>query len=460
MKRWLLLTLLAITISAGAWAAFRSRAPKPQSLDIHFTCDVRGRLVPCGCFTGQMGGLTRIATLISPSRGEGVLKVDIGDAIEGPEDYHQIEHRYILKAFERMGYDAANLGHGEARLNAAQLRELKTQSAVPLLSANLLDAATSQPIFDTYRIVKRGNWRIALVGAMSAEGVRNTLGEGLRVEPIETALGRLLPTLKTEADFIVLLAFADEEEMRRLARDFYELDVILGGKVSQPSQQIEKQNRSLILATTNQSRALGSLTVELLERGKLEAKDGGVTLVHDMIAEAPEIQWLADEYRAEVRRTKLDIDDPERLQQDLVPGIKAVAEYIGSETCLTCHPNAAHKWQTSAHAHAFKTLVHRGADADPNCIGCHTVGFGTSSGYRREFKETRLTNVGCESCHGPGSLHVAQRSAGGAVTANFRPLGAGDCQTCHHGEFSRPFDWDKFWPKIQHGREAAGTVSR
>ncbi|RYD78367.1 MAG: hypothetical protein EOP84_14335, partial [Verrucomicrobiaceae bacterium] len=243
MKRWLLLTLLAIVISAGAWAALRQRAAKPQPLNIHFTCDVRGRLVPCGCFTGQMGGLTRIATLVGQGKTADALKVDIGNAIEGPEDYQRIEHRYILKAFERLGYEAANLGHGEAQLSLQHLRELKAGAPVPLLSANLLENATSQPVFDTHRIVQRGDFRIALIGAMSADGVRNMLGEGLRVEPIDATLGRLLPTLKDKADFIVLLAFADEEEMRRLARDFYELDVILGGKVSQPSQQLVRENR-------------------------------------------------------------------------------------------------------------------------------------------------------------------------------------------------------------------------
>ena len=26
------------------------------------------------------------------------------------------------------------------------------------------------------------------------------------------------------------------------------------------------------------------------------------------------------------------------------------------------------------------------------------------------------------------------------------------CTTCHYGEFSRPFDWDEFWPLIRHGK--------
>ncbi|MGF1679257.1 MAG: multiheme c-type cytochrome, partial [Candidatus Methylacidiphilales bacterium] len=112
-----------------------------------------------------------------------------------------------------------------------------------------------------------------------------------------------------------------------------------------------------------------------------------------------------------------------------------------------------HTWKESGHAHAFDSLVARDSDADPNCIACHTVGFGTASGYRRVFAGNKLTHVGCESCHGPGSVHVEQRTSGLEPTFRFRPLGPADCQQCHFGEFSRPFDWDTFWPHIMHGKE-------
>src|SRR5262250_195736 len=79
-------------------------APKPHELTIQFTGDVDGRLVPCGCFTGQLGGLTRIATLFGPPGEHDTLRLDIGDAIEGPADYQRIEHHYLIRAFAEMGY--------------------------------------------------------------------------------------------------------------------------------------------------------------------------------------------------------------------------------------------------------------------------------------------------------------------------------------------------------------------
>ena len=104
-------------------------APTPdQPLTFLLTCDVHGRLVPCGCFSGQLGGLTRIATLFGPKAPD-QIRVDAGDALAGSADYERIQYRYIQRAFARMGYDALNVGQREASLSAAELRETESQCA-------------------------------------------------------------------------------------------------------------------------------------------------------------------------------------------------------------------------------------------------------------------------------------------------------------------------------------------
>lgn len=450
-KRRLFLVFTALAAVAVAFAFSRKTAPKPAELSVQFTSGIRGRLVPCGCFSGQMGGLTRISTLFQQLPAKHVLRLDAGDAIEGSADFQRLGHVAILKAFAEMNYAAANIGHREAQLSLAQLREVRGKSAVPLISANLLDAATRQPVFETH-VLLNAPARIAVVGVVDPRGLSESLGDGLAVEKMETVLSNLLPKLKQQADFIVLLAFTDEATLHALAREFYEIDVILGGNVSQPAQKLERENRSVILYTANQSRAVGSLALQLTAPHQVKTLSGEVILVSDKIAEDPKIVEFATAYRAEVRRTKLDLDDPANLGADMVPGVKAGAAFAGSEACLGCHAAAAGVWKESHHSRAFATLVRREADADPNCIGCHTVGFGLPGGYLRSYGAEKLTNVGCESCHGPGSQHVAERARGVADGAKFRRLGAGDCQKCHHGEFSRPFDHATFWPLIRHSK--------
>src|SRR5262245_11344306 len=107
------LLLLAITLLFTGC----NRASKTQAafdLPIYFSWDTRGRLEPCGCFTGQYGGLTRLKTVLDNEATANALRVDIGDAIGGSEDYDRIQHRYLLRAFAAMQYDALNIGRREA----------------------------------------------------------------------------------------------------------------------------------------------------------------------------------------------------------------------------------------------------------------------------------------------------------------------------------------------------------
>ena len=431
-----------------------SRTP-PAALDlpVYFTCDTDGRLEPCGCFVGQFGGLTRLKTVLDAEAPPGALRVDAGDAAGGREDFDLIEYRYLLRAFAAMNYDALNIGRREAQFTAAQLQEIKRFSPAPIISANLLDQAGRKPLFDSYRIVQRGAFRIAIIGVLDPDGLGGKLGDGLAVGDMDSAIERCLAELRGKADMIVLLAFTDEATLNRLAQEFYECQVILGGKVRQPAQELSRANRSLVYFVTNESRALGILRLQLAKGGPLRVTGNEIRLLHDKIPQDAGFHRLMQDYRAEVRQARLAVDDPNNLSADMVPGVRTAATYVGTDQCLDCHPSAAAVWAKSAHAQAFKTLISRGADADPKCIGCHTVGFGSPSGYRREFGASRLVNAGCESCHGPGSLHVREEAGDASIHFTFRPLAAGDCQKCHYGEFSRPFDWTQFWPLVRHGNE-------
>lgn len=62
-----------------------------------------------------------------------------------------------------------------------------------------------------------GGFILSSPGCSDPRGDAEPRGEGLAVEKMETALSNLLPKLKTEADFIVQLAFTDEATLHALA---------------------------------------------------------------------------------------------------------------------------------------------------------------------------------------------------------------------------------------------------
>ena len=151
-----------------------------------------------GCFTGQYGGLTRLKTVLDAEAPANALLVDVGDAVGGHEDYDLIEYRYVLRAFAAMNYDALNIGGREAQFSAAQLREIKKNSPAPIISANLLDQASRQPLFDSYRLVRRGPMRLAIIGVLDPRAAENP-GAGLLVGDMEAGCNDAW-TLRGKAD--------------------------------------------------------------------------------------------------------------------------------------------------------------------------------------------------------------------------------------------------------------------
>ncbi|MCG9127035.1 hypothetical protein JT359_05470 [Candidatus Poribacteria bacterium] len=96
------------------------------------------------------------------------------------------------------------------------------------------------------------------------------------------------------------------------------------------------------------------------------------------------------------------------------------------------------------YSHAYHTLVEAGHEKDPECLPCHTVGFGFETGFTDQSQISTLSDVGCENCQGVGGNHVKNPQPGyGEVTK-------ANCLTCHTSENSQNIDYDAYFPKILH----------
>jgi len=95
------------------------------------------------------------------------------------------------------------------------------------------------------------------------------------------------------------------------------------------------------------------------------------------------------------------------------------AHYVGAQACQKCH---AEEWD------AFQHNPHHMAEIDPKLVG---------------------ERVGCEACHGPGSLHVAadgqEDAPGFATMRNLKKMKPDEssavCQSCHKA--GEQFYWDQ-----------------
>ncbi len=122
------------------------------------------------------------------------------------------------------------------------------------------------------------------------------------------------------------------------------------------------------------------------------------------------------------------------------------AAYSGEELCSVCHEKPHATWSLTNHAYAFETLVEHGADRDPECLPCHTVGWGKPGGFDPKLRQDHLRGVQCESCHGRGGPHQSPEFA----KAGFEAV----CLECHTQEHSLHFVFADRLPMISHAASA------
>jgi hypothetical protein len=135
--------------------------------------------------------------------------------------------------------------------------------------------------------------------------------------------------------------------------------------------------------------------------------------------------------------------------------------YVGMDKCASCHASANAFWKRTVHAHAWKTLVEGGKQADYKCIGCHVTAFGEVGGASLGFTK-KLESVQCETCHGPGSAHVAGEGNEQPLAVK-RDVRESTCIGCHTEQHSDTFQFEPYLRDIvgpghgQKRREKLGT---
>ena len=122
-------------------------------------------------------------------------------------------------------------------------------------------------------------------------------------------------------------------------------------------------------------------------------------------------------------------------------GVPEGATYVGADKCRLCHLEQHKTWKESKHASNFDVLI--GAERkNPDCVKCHTTGFGKPGGFVSEEGTPGLKNVGCESCHGPGSAHLetakkAESSEGEKRDMKIDKVPQNACVVCHNPHISQ-----------------------
>lgn len=365
---------------------------RENALNIIYTGALKGELEPCGCSPEtQSGGLARLSGYLS-ANGQQLspyMLVDAGNSFAEDTPQSRLKSKAILRSFGIMGYDAAALRINKAAVDGDFITGLANQYRVAALPEN-----------GAIKAVK-GGWKINISSDenLSEPGMINILLSGKPVSELKPLKG-----------WAVIISSSGEELESPVA-----------------------SGKTLIVSAYPKGQKLGILSLKLGKRGNIIGSSHRWQDLKQDVAEDPVVRAALKEY---------DLKVAALLKEEELKPVEG-GQYLGSESCVECHQPFVESWKETRHSTAFATLERAGKSKDPECVKCHSVGFGEEGGFLSLNSTPGLASVQCESCHGPGREHAA----------DFRPMKpvvVDVCVKCHTAENSPLFDYQPYFEKIKH----------
>jgi hypothetical protein len=429
-----------------------------------------GYLEPCGCTSGQLGGLIRRHELHRrlTSQGWNVVPVDLGGLIKDPGsamgglEQTKIKFTVALRALKAMNYQAIALSAADLKLGTLEVlgQYLNLGDSPKILAANVKPTAGFEQTILPSFVANAGEKKIGVTAVIDPESLKQindpTFSDLLTISPPAEALKPIAASLESSSDWQVLLVQGPPEMAKTLAEAFPAFDVVVATSVYEdPKADADEVNGGKTLIVNVGKKGKYNGLVGFFPDTDKPIRYQRVTLgtKFDGPGAGEPIRKLIDEdFQAELKQAGVVENFPRRSHLSAVPG----ATFVGAGACKSCHPNTYAKWLTSKHAHAYEPLTSpkRNREFDAECITCHTTGFEYESGWVSAEKTPYLMGNQCENCHGPASMHVGDPTNGKFRQAMALTSELADknmlCVRCHDADNSPKFNFGTFWPQIMH----------
>jgi hypothetical protein len=367
------------------------------------------------------------------------------------------------------------------------------------LSANLVNKKSGETLFKPSVSVRAGSMKIAIIGLTDNRIAGSiSLGDENEIKNWQDTLPGLVPKLTEKHQFLVLLTSLSERDCRAIAKEYPSIDLVIqasGSASNRPPQHLSET--TLLTSTSKQGKYIGVMDIswqpgrngwetgsnEILA-GKINKRDR-LKMQLARFKNRSEFQARNKALQSQLDRLEKEIGDMEkhllptadasqplssyknhfmameismpdhptvlevvnetkrlvnRLNQTKIsgkePGIPEKGGFIGWRKCRGCHPAQTGKWQSSKHASAFITLIEKDQQFNLDCLPCHVTGVARKDPTAALTLPSDLQLVGCESCHGPGQLHIKNPTANKPA-----PVSEKACLQCHTPERDDSFNF-------------------
>ncbi len=453
-------------------------AAVPQKrVTLAWTGEVRGEIEVCGCPTVPYGGFVRRGEYIArlQAQGDPVFVLDAGEMlIKGAKGVQAADQtlraQTVLALSRQVGLDAWTPGPTDLRARAA----MNAPEWSDAIAVNLEGFAPTA-------VLERGGARIGVVG-VSGPAPGKLLDEDGLVAAVRGAIAKVT----TPVDGWVVLSNANNAINRRVAEGVPEVGIVLGTRGddldaptrTQGAPIVEAPDRGRFVSVVRWAIGAqpGPATLvngtpnarsweawdDALERLVLQsgpartAEQGRVTALWDALSPAAagrNLVLVRDRPLGSDLQGQTAISDAVQQFQDASVGAaqSRVAQdqavrYVSAGSCTGCHDDYVAAWAaTPSHPQAWQALISRKATANPECVGCHSTGWGEPGGNASADEVAMRTwkAVQCEECHGPMSAHRDDpRRNHGLVVSE------ATCLSCHDEANSPQFDYESYRKRL------------
>ena len=429
-----------------------------------------GYIEPCGCtgLANQLGGLARRHSLIQSieARGWPLARLDIGDQVRRFSAQAELKYQSTVGSLQEMNY--SSVGFGPDDLQLADLVSVLVNAKDEDQGKNLFVCANVDYLGfnDKFHILEVNGHRIGVTSVLGDQQLQQFSSDLATTRPARDGLREVIPILKEQkCEFYILLAHAGHAASLALAQEFNQFDIVVtAGGADIPRQQPIRIGRTTFIEVGAKGMYVG--VVGLFGRERSAVRYQRIPLD----SRWPDSQVMLD--RLSAYQDQLEVLGLSGLGLSAVPHPSG-RRFVGSEFCAECHTIATARWKETPHSHALGSLVDPKERSetprhfDPECISCHVTGWEPQrhipyvSGYVGLDESSLFHDVGCESCHGPGSAHVAAENGEEQVDEveliqrqkQMRlPLAKAEsrCIMCHDLDNSPDFDFNEYWEDVVH----------
>ncbi len=227
-----------------------------------------------------------------------VLTVDAGSSLLGEYVALKSEGRVSVEGMNLAQYDAMVVGRMDALLGLEVLQARAAEAQFAVLSANLVDPTTQEPLFAPYTIIERDGVSFGIIGISDQEVAElpDMQGVSAYLDPTETA-ARYVAELRDQVDVVIVLSRLGLAQNHALAAAVPGINIIVGGKTKRLLSAPEREGNTLIVEMSSDGERGGKLQVFIGSDGvPYDYTETVVNLTVDF-ADDPETLAMIERYK-------------------------------------------------------------------------------------------------------------------------------------------------------------------